>query len=136
MAKRRVPSALPINLVRASAENLPFEDRSFDAILTTWTLCTIPDALKALREMHRVLRPAGHLVFVEHGLAPERGVARWQERLTPCWKRIGGGCHLNRRMDDLIQAAGFRIDELRTGYMRGPKLFTFMYEGSATPRLS
>lgn len=133
MTERHHSAASPRVLVRASAEDLPFADASFDAIVTTWTLCTIPNALKALREMNRALKFAGQLLFVEHGLAPERSVALWQDRLTPCWKHIGGGCHLNRKIDDLIQAAGFRIDDLHTGYMSGPRVFTYMYEGTATP---
>jgi hypothetical protein len=81
----------------------------------------------------RVLRPEGRLLFVEHGLAPDRGVAWWQHRLTPCWKCFGGGCHLNRKIDDLIKAAGFHIEELDTGYMQGRNPFAFMYEGVARP---
>ena len=98
----------------------------------TWTLCSIPNPMSALTEMRRVLKPGGRLLFVEHGLSPEIRIARWQHRLTPCWKRIGGGCHLNRKMDDLIRAAGFRVDALEAGYMKGPKPWTFMYQGSAT----
>jgi hypothetical protein len=97
----------------------------------TWTLCSIPNPSAALAEMRRVLKPRGQLLFVEHGLSHELGIIRWQRRLTPCWKRIGGGCHLDRKMDDLIRAAGFRVDALETGYMKGPKPWTFMYQGSA-----
>jgi len=78
----------------------------FDTVVTTWTLCTIPEVISALREMRRVLRRDGRLLFVEHGLAPDRGVAWWQHRLTPCWKCLGGGCHLNRKIDDLVTASG------------------------------
>jgi ubiquinone/menaquinone biosynthesis C-methylase UbiE len=120
-------------LVEASAEVLPFDRATFDTVVTTWTLCTIPRVISALREMQRVLRPDGRLLFVEHGLAPDPTVARWQHRLTPCWKCLGGGCHLNRKIDDLISAAGFRIERLETGYMRGRNPFTYMYEGSARP---
>jgi ubiquinone/menaquinone biosynthesis C-methylase UbiE len=120
-------------LVRASAETAPFEDGTFDAIVTTWTLCSIPDVLSALREMQRLLRRDGRLLFVEHGLARDRAVARWQNRLTPCWKCVAGGCHLNRKIDDLIVAAGFRIEHLETGYMRGRNPFAYMYEGVARP---
>ena len=83
--------------------------------------------------MRRVLTPAGHLVFVEHGRSPDRNVTRWQDRLTPVWKRIGGGCHLNRPIPELVEASGFKIEQLETGYMKGPKLMTFMYEGRARP---
>jgi ubiquinone/menaquinone biosynthesis C-methylase UbiE len=121
-----------VSLVRASAEQLPFADTAFDTLVMTWTLCSIPNPGAALAEMRRVLKPLGRLLFVEHGLSPEPRIKRWQHRLTPCWKRIGGGCHLDRKMDDLIRAAGFRFDALETGYMRGPKPWTFMYQGSAT----
>jgi len=80
-----------------------------------------------------VLRPGGQLLFVEHGLSPDDSVRRWQDRLTPAWKRIGGGCHLNRGIAGLVEAAGFRIDRLKTGYMKGPRPMTFMYEGRARP---
>jgi ubiquinone/menaquinone biosynthesis C-methylase UbiE len=118
-------------LVEASAEAIPFGDETFDTVVTTWTLCAIPAVVTALREMRRVLRPDGRLLFAEHGLAPDPGVARWQHRLTPCWKCLAGGCHLDRKIDDLIPAAGFHIERLKTGYIEGRNPFTFMYEGSA-----
>jgi ubiquinone/menaquinone biosynthesis C-methylase UbiE len=122
-----------VTLVPASAEEIPIEDHSIDTVVTTWTLCSIPDAIGALREMRRVLKPVGQLLFVEHGLAPEPGVQRWQNRLTPLWKKIGGGCHLNRPIRALIERGGFNITQLETGYMKGPKPMTFLYEGRATP---
>ncbi len=84
--------------------------------------------------MRRVLKPGGRLLFVEHGRAPDPRVVWWQDRLTPLWRRVSGGCHLNRKIDDLIGDAGFRIDRLDTGYIPGPKPMTFLYEGAATPR--
>jgi ubiquinone/menaquinone biosynthesis C-methylase UbiE len=123
----------PVDLLEGSAEAIPLQDHSVDTVVTTWTLCTIPAVSAALGEMRRVLKPAGRLLFVEHGLAPEDSVRRWQDRLTPLWKRIGGGCHLNRSITGLIEAADFRIDRLETGYMKGPKPMTFMYEGRARP---
>ena len=132
MARNRIAEArLPVSLIGASAEQLPFADAIFDTIIMTWTLCSIPNPVAALIEMRRVLKPGGNLVFVEHGLSPESRVAHWQHRLTPCWKRIGGGCHLDRKMDDLIRSAGFRLSDIETGYMNGPKLMTFMYQGQA-----
>lgn len=133
IARRRAAEALvPVSLVRASAEDIPFADAAFDVIVTTWTLCSIPNPIVALFEMRRVLKPGGRLVFVEHGLSQEIRIARWQHRLTPYWKRIAGGCHLDREMDSLIRAAGFQTDTIETGYMKGPKPWTFMYQGLAT----
>src|SRR5712671_1942168 len=133
LASRRVADArVPVSLLRASAEHVPLADAVFDTIVMTWTLCSIPNPMAALIEMRRVLKPGGRLFFVEHGLSPEIRTARWQHRLTPCWKRISGGCHLDRKTDDLIRAAGFQVDAVETGYMKGPKPWTFMYQGSAT----
>jgi ubiquinone/menaquinone biosynthesis C-methylase UbiE len=131
-SKRTADVVVPVSLTRASAEHLPFPGAVFDTIAMTWTLCSIPNPIEALTEMRRVLKPGGHLLFVEHGLSPETRIARWQRWLTPYWKLIGGGCHLDRKMDELIRSAGFEIDAIETGYMKGPKLWTFMYEGSAT----
>jgi ubiquinone/menaquinone biosynthesis C-methylase UbiE len=131
-SKRSAGASVRVSLVRASAEQLPIADAVFDTIVMTWTLCSIPNPSVALHEMRRVLRPGGRLLFVEHGLSPDSRIAQWQHGLTPCWKRIGGGCHLDRKMDDLIRAAGFRIDAIETGYMSGPKPWTFMYRGLAT----
>ena len=130
-SRRRLAARAPISLLPASAEHLPFADAVFDTVVMTWTLCSIAHPVVALREMSRVLKPGGRLLFVEHGLSPEPRIARWQHRLTPCWKSIGGGCHLDRKMDDLIRAAGFGFDVIETGYMKGPKPWTFMYQGSA-----
>jgi ubiquinone/menaquinone biosynthesis C-methylase UbiE len=132
-ARRRIVDAsVPVWLLRATAEQLPFADAAFDTLVMTWTLCSIPNPNAALGEMRRVLKPGGRLLFVEHGLSPEPRIIRWQRRLTPCWKRIGGGCHLDRKMDDLIRTAGFQVEALDTGYMKGPKPWTFMYQGSAS----
>lgn len=125
-------SGIEIRLLEGSAEAIPLEDASFDTVLTTWTLCSIRDANAALAEIRRVLKPTGNLLFVEHGSAPDVGVARWQDRLTPLWKLIAGGCHLNRPIEVLIRHAGFEIATLQVGYMAGPKPFTFMYEGRAS----
>jgi ubiquinone/menaquinone biosynthesis C-methylase UbiE len=135
MARRNSsPNSIPIELIEGSAEAIPLEKGSVDTVVTTWTLCSIPNAEHALLEMRRVLKPAGRLLFVEHGRAPQPNVCWWQDRLTPIWKRLGGGCHLNRAIKILIEDAGFQFDRIDTGYMRGPKPMTFMYEGSAQPR--
>jgi len=124
---------VPTKLIEGSAESIPLDDSSVDTVVTTWTLCTVPDVAKALAEMKRVLRPDGQLLFVEHGLAPDQAVRNWQNRLNPVWKKIAGGCHLNRPIADLLKAADFRVSRLDTSYMRGPKPMTFMYEGVARP---
>ncbi len=135
MARKKVSAvSAAVDLVEGSAEAVPLEDRSVDTVVTTWTMCSIRDVEHALHEMRRVLNPNGRLLFVEHGLALHSGVRWWQDRLTPLWKRIGGGCHLNRPIATLIDGAGFAFERLATGYMRGPKPITFMYEGSARPR--
>lgn len=134
MAERAAePLEKPVKFIRSSAESIPIESRSVDTVVTTWTLCSIKDAPRALDEMRRVLKADGQLLFVEHGLAPEESVRRWQNRLTPTWKRIGGGCHLNRPIRTLIENAGFTIRQIATGYMKGPRPMTFMYEGRASP---
>jgi ubiquinone/menaquinone biosynthesis C-methylase UbiE len=133
-SKRSVDASFPVSLVRASAEELPFSEAVFGTLVMTWTLCSIPNPNAALHEMRRVLKVGGRLLFVEHGLSPEARIIRWQHRLTPCWKRIGGGCHLDRKMDDVIRAAGFGVDALETGYMKGPKPFAFMYQGAQRSR--
>jgi ubiquinone/menaquinone biosynthesis C-methylase UbiE len=135
MVRRNLrPDTPSLELIEGSAEAIPLENNSVDTVVTTWTLCSIPDAGRALREMHRVLRPTGRLLFVEHGRAPEPRVRWWQDQLTPAWKRIGGGCHLNRAIQSLIDDGGFQFDRFETGYMRGPKPLAFMYEGTARPR--
>jgi ubiquinone/menaquinone biosynthesis C-methylase UbiE len=135
MVRRNLrPDTPSLELIEGSAEAIPLENDSVDTVVTTWTLCSIPDAGRALREMHRVLRPTGRLLFIEHGRAPQPNVRWWQDHLTPAWKRIGGGCHLNRPIRSLIEDAGFQFDRFETGYMRGPKPLAFMYEGNARPR--
>jgi ubiquinone/menaquinone biosynthesis C-methylase UbiE len=126
-------TSIPVGFLEAAAEAIPLDRHSVDTVVTTWTLCSIPEAAAALAEMRRVLRPGGKLLFVEHGLAPDEGVRRWQDRLTPVWRCICGGCHLNRPIGSLIEGAGFRIDRIETGYIAGPRPMSFMYEGSARP---
>lgn len=134
MARRTAHEARArVLLIGAGAEAIPLADRSVDTVVTTWTLCTIPAAARALGEVRRVLKNGGRLLFVEHGLAPDLGVRRWQDFLTPAWRCVSGGCHLNRPIRSMIEDSGYRLESLETGYMRGPKPMTFMYQGSARP---
>jgi ubiquinone/menaquinone biosynthesis C-methylase UbiE len=133
MARQKaVAEPIEIEFFSQSAEErLPLPNASIDTVVVTWTLCSIADARKALQQVNRVLKTSGRLIFVEHGRAPDPGVAVWQDRITPVWKRVGGGCHLNRKIDDLITAAGFRIAELKTCYLPGPRPMTYTYQGFA-----
>lgn len=134
MAREAAGSArLKATLIQGSAESIPLDRNSIDTVVTTWTLCTIPDPMGALLEIRRVLRTSGQLLFVEHGLAPDEGIRRWQNRVTPIWKRVAGGCHLDRPIRDLIEKAGFQITQLDMGYTEGPRLMTFFYQGRAIP---
>ena len=129
--RRAATTGVCTALLQGSATAIPFADNTIDTVVMTWTLCSIPDPLAALREMRRVLKPHGKLIFVEHGLSPEAGIERWQHRLTPIWCHIAGGCHLDRKMDDLIRAAGFNMLRLRMEYASGPRPMTYMYLGYA-----
>jgi len=123
LAGNRVAAAtVPVTRSGLDGQSLPFDDGSFDVALSTWTLCTIPDVTAALKEIRRVLRPGGQLHFLEHGLAPDERVRRWQRRLDPLQQRIAGGCHFTRPIADLITAAGFTITELDVFYEPGPKV--------------
>jgi SAM-dependent methyltransferase len=133
-ADRRAASRTPIIRSGLDGQSLDEPDGSFDAALTTFTLCTIPDVDTALREVHRVLRPGGTLVFLEHGLAADPGVARWQRRLDPLEKAVAGGCQLSRDMVALIGSAGFEITEVDERYFPGPRIsrpWIYRYAGSA-----
>jgi ubiquinone/menaquinone biosynthesis C-methylase UbiE len=134
IAQTRI-AASPATVVAAglNGEALALPTNAFDTALSTWTLCTIPDVDAALGEIRRVLKPGGKLHFVEHGHAPEDGVARWQGRIEHPWKHVAGGCHLTRPISELIEQAGFKIDAVSTYYMAGePKVFGYTYEGVAT----
>jgi SAM-dependent methyltransferase len=130
-AARAAGGGVPLTVLEGTAERLPVATGSVDTVVTTWTLCSVGEPHAALAEALRILRPGGRLLFAEHGLAPDPGVARWQRSLTPGWRRLAGGCHLDRRVDALLDAAGFRIERLETGYLGGPRVATFMYQGAA-----
>ena len=124
-AERIARSRVPVELVGLDGEALPLEDASCDSALSTFTLCTIPDAGRALAELHRVLRPGGRLWVLEHGLADDESVARWQRRLDPLQVRFAGGCHLTRDAAEMVGAAGFEVSVLSRRYARGPKPWSF-----------
>ncbi|MBK6981568.1 MAG: class I SAM-dependent methyltransferase [Betaproteobacteria bacterium] len=133
---RRAAASLPfeVEFIGLPGDEIPLDDASIDTVVVTYTLCTIPDAAAALRQIDRVLRPGGELIFCEHGEAPDAGVRRWQDRLNPVWKRLAGGCHLNRPIPALIEAGGFRITRLETMYVPGWRPASFNYWGAAVSR--
>ena len=130
-ARRAAACAVPIEYAGSDAQALPAADASIDSVLSTWTLCTIPDGARALAEIVRVLRPGGAFCFVEHGLAPDARVAWLPQRLTPFQRRAFGGCHLDRRIDQLVAAAGLELTRLDTYYMKGPRALGYTFEGTA-----
>lgn len=136
MARKRATTIpLHVDLFQQPAEtSLPLAEASIDTVILTWTLCSITDTGEALLEMKRVLKKDGQLLFVEHGRSPDPTVVRWQDRLTPLWQRVSGGCHLNRKIDELIEAAGFQITDLKTCYLPGPRPMTYTYQGLARPQ--
>jgi ubiquinone/menaquinone biosynthesis C-methylase UbiE len=133
-AARRVATArVPVELVRGHAEHLPFPDHAFDSAVITYSLCSVDDPARALAELRRVLRRDGELVFVEHGLARDAATRRWQRRLTPVWRRVGGGCHLDRDIAAILRDAGYRSDDLRAEYAEGARWLSYTFEGTARP---
>lgn len=119
--------------IESCAEHLPLDDNSADTVVMTYTLCTIPHVNSALDEVRRVLKPGGELLFCEHGEAPDENVRRWQQRMNPVWKRVGGGCNLNRPISQMLEASGFKSKDLQTMYIPGWKPACFNYWGSARP---
>jgi ubiquinone/menaquinone biosynthesis C-methylase UbiE len=131
---RKESRAVPfcVHLVCGQAEALPFPHASFDCAVSTWCLCSFTDPLRGLAEIRRILKPGAPFLFVEHGRHPEPGVAAWQDRLTPLWARLTGGCHLNRNAPQLLKDAGFAIDEMEAGRLiRGPGLLAWQFKGAA-----
>lgn len=133
VAERRGSVSFPVEISHQSAERLPYDDRTFDCVVSTWTLCTISEPLRALTEIQRVLRPEGRFLFLEHGRSDDQKIARWQDRLNSVQNIIGCGCNLNRRIDDLIAQAGLTITQLDRFAMQGvPRIGGEMYRGTAT----
>ena len=125
-------SGVTVEWLDLPGEKIPLDDESVDTVLLTFTLCTIPDSRAALEQMKRVLKPGGELLFLEHGQSVDHGVRKWQDRITPAWKKLAGGCHLNRHIGDLIGEAGFDIQELNNLYVPGaPKIAGYIYQGRA-----
>jgi ubiquinone/menaquinone biosynthesis C-methylase UbiE len=129
--ERAAQSLIPIQIVALELAQIAADDHSFDTAVTTFTLCTIPDAVAALEEIRRVLKPEGELLFCEHGLSPDAAVHAWQQRLSPLWKPLAGGCHLDRDIPAIIEAGGFRITEMEKRYLKGPKAMTYVFRGRA-----
>jgi ubiquinone/menaquinone biosynthesis C-methylase UbiE len=131
-AERIAASPLDIEFLDLPGEEIALEDDAADTVLVTYTLCTIPDVMRALSGMRRVLKPSGRMIFCEHGAAPDENVKRWQGRLDPLWGKIAGGCHLDRAVPQLIRDAGFRVEKMETMYLPGtPRFAGFNYWGSA-----
>ena len=125
-------SKVKVEWLDLPGEQIPLADNSVDTVLLTFTLCTIPDWQAALEQMKRVLRPDGELLFLEHGQSPHQSTRTWQNRITPAWKKVAGGCHLNRPITELIQQTGFRIMELENLYVpKAPKIAGYIYKGRA-----
>jgi ubiquinone/menaquinone biosynthesis C-methylase UbiE len=129
--KKLAGSELNVELIDLPGEEIPLDTNSVDTVVVTYTLCTIPDAQRALRGMRRVLRPGGHLLFCEHGAAPDDGVRRWQERLNPVWRRFSGGCNINKDIPGLLESSGFRVVVDERMYIPGVKALSYNYWGSA-----
>ena len=123
--------AFDVEYLQASAEKIPLDDGSADSVVVTYTLCSVPKTIEALRDIRRVLRPGGELIFCEHGAAPEKNVRRWQERLNPIWQIWAGGCRLNLQIPVLLEQGGFNIRTLDTMYIEGPKFASYNYWGTA-----
>jgi ubiquinone/menaquinone biosynthesis C-methylase UbiE len=131
--KRAKDAKFSLEFLDLKAEEIPLDDKAADTVLVTYTLCTIPDVVRALKGMRRVLKPGGRLIFCEHGRAPDADVSKWQDRITPTWKAWAGGCHLARPIPELIREGGFTIEKMETMYLPStPRFAGYNYWGSAT----
>ena len=129
--KRRAVCPIEIERIGLSGEDIPLEKNTVDSVVVTYSLCTIPDPVKALNEMKRILRPGRKILFSEHGKAPDAKVHRWQNRLDPVWKKIAGGCHSGRDIPDLFRQANLKFEDLQELYIPGPKVLSYNYWGAA-----
>jgi ubiquinone/menaquinone biosynthesis C-methylase UbiE len=132
--RKAVEMPFDVDFIGLSGEEIPLEKNFVDTVLITYTLCSIPDVVRALNEMRRVLRPGGELIFCEHGKAPDEGVQAWQERINPAWKKFSGGCNLNRPISSLIEESGFEIKHLDASYNSPFKIVSYNYRGVAVHR--
>ena len=130
--KRRSDCPIPIERIGLSGEDIPLDKNTADSVVVTYSLCTIPDPVKALLEMKRILKPGGKILFSEHGKAPDAKVHRWQNRIDPVWKKLAGGCHSGRDIPDLFRQAGLTLDSLQEMYIPGPRVLSYNYWGIAT----
>lgn len=126
-----VETKFPVRLLRSAGEALPLDSGSFDCVVSTWTLCSVSDPNLVLREISRVLKPGGHFLYVEHGRAPDESVAQWQDRLNPAWRRVAGGCNINRLVSKIVAGSSLRVLSQTNAYAPGPRLFAFFYQGNA-----
>ena len=131
-AKRRAASPLEIERIGLSGEDIPLQDNMADSVVVTYSLCTIPDPIKALGEMKRILKPGGKILFTEHGKAPDAKVHRWQNRIDPIWGKLAGGCHTGRDIPTLFRQAGLEFESLEQGYIPGPKVLSYNYWGEVS----
>jgi SAM-dependent methyltransferase len=122
-----------VERIGLSGEDIPLDDNRVDNVVVTYSLCTIPDPVKALGEMKRILKPGGRIFFSEHGMAPDENVRKWQNRIDPIWKKIAGGCHTGRDIPDLFAQAGIDFENLEQMYIPGPKPLGYNYWGTARP---
>lgn len=130
--REAVQVSFPVDFIESGAEDIPLDKQSIDTVVSTWTLCSIPDIEAALAEIRRVLKPDGRFLFIEHGLAPDPPVVRWQKRLAPVFRTLAG-CNPDRPMDELIGAAGFSLERMQREYLDGPKFLAYHYQGEARP---
>ena len=131
-AKRRAASPLEIERIGLSGEDIPLQDNMADSVVVTYSLCTIPDPIKALGEMKRILKPGGKILFTEHGKAPDAKIHRWQNRIDPIWGKLAGGCHTGRDIPTLFRQAGLEFESLEQGYIPGPKVLSYNYWGEVS----